>query len=331
MPGAVVVPLRAATTDPAPFDTETGNGIWPNPEGPRIADPALIDIIGLSSADIELLETTGSLQPVSRWDLANPADRGTPLFQYEGPDGVFELAATPATTAYRYEYGGWGLPLVTEAYARELGFDIVERGAIIRAPQGLTVDQRNQLAEIQTAVAGPQLDAFVEPDDPPRSSITSAPESGENWSVVFDEPRHRLVDESDVWIARLVVVAAALLLSLLVVAIGLSLAAAEGRDERNVLAVVGATPATMRRQSSARATVMALTGIGLGIPTGFLPAWVLYSVLNSNSQISTEPLRFPWLIVAGLLVVVPLLVAGVAWVGSGLGQRFRPVSPTRRD
>ena len=148
---------------------------------------------------------------------------------------------------------------------------------------------------------------------------------------MFDEPRYRVVDENDVWIARLVVVGLALVFSLLVVAIGLSLAAAEGREERNTLTVVGAPPASMRRQSAARATVMATSGILLGIPTGFLPTWVLYSVLNSTNQISDQPIRFPWLIVAALVVAVPVLVAGVAWVGSGGAGRFRPASPHRRD
>lgn len=331
VPGATITPMRTATIDPRPFNTETGDAAWPEPQGPHIADRELIDVIGLSASDIDLLEESGSLQPMSRWQLANPQEDGTWTPRYDGPNGSFDFVATPGTDPYGYEIGGWGRPLITEAYARELGFDIVERGALVQAPQALTEGQRNQLAELQAIVSGPQLDAFVESGDQPRSALIDASAGSDQWSLVFDEPRYRLVDDSDLWIARLVVVAAAVLFSLLVVAIGLSLAAAESRDERNVLAVVGATPASMRRQASARAAVMAASGIAVGIPTGFLPAWVLYSVLNPDGSGFSESLRFPWLIVVGLLAVVPALVAGVAWIGSGLGQRFRPASPTRRD
>ncbi|MEJ7800114.1 MAG: ABC transporter permease [Ilumatobacter sp.] len=336
---ATINPIRVATSDPAPFDTRTGEGVWSDERGLRIADPALLDILGLSDADIEVLTETGSLQPLGRYELANPGtsvapfatevgDFGAQLLQYQGPDGIIELSITPATSPYRYDYAGWNAALLTEAYARELGFEIVERGAIVRSPEALTVAQRDALSELQQSQYG-QVDAFVEPGDPPR--VTDQPVVDEEWSVIYDEPRWRAGNASDLWIARLVILGAVVLLSLLVVSIGLALAAAEGRDERNVLAVVGATPASMRRQASARASVLALSGIALGIPTGFLPAWVLYSVLNADSSISVEPLRFPWLVVGSLLVIVPLLVAGVAWTGSGIGQRLRPPTPTRRD
>lgn len=338
-PDATIVPIRIATTDPAPFNAQTGDGVWPDERSLGIADPALLDIFGLNDADIEVLNETGSLQPLGRYELANPVSYGSgfvtedgasgaQLLQYQGPDGVIELSITPATSPYRYDYAGWNAALLTEAYARELGFDIVERGAIVRSPEALTVAQRDALSELHQSQYG-QVDAFLEPGDPPR--VTDQPVVDEEWSVIYDEPRWRAGNASDLWIARLVILGAVVLLSLLVVSIGLALAAAEGRDERNVLAVVGATPASMRRQASARASVLALSGIALGIPTGFLPAWVLYSVLNADSSISVEPLRFPWLVVGSLLVIVPLLVAGVAWTGSGIGQRLRPPTPTRRD
>lgn len=334
VPGGTIDTIRVATVDPPPYDTSTGDGIWPEAQGPRIADPALVDVLGLSAADVDLLESTGSLRPLGIWEFSHPEqfgdgyDFGTML--YQGPDGPIELNPTPATSPYRYDYAGYGSVLVTEAYARELGFDVVERGAVVRSPDALTVGQRDRLAALQTDLIGQPFDAFIEPGDPPRSS-NGVTATDDGWSVTYDEPRYRAVDDHDVWIARLVILAAVLLLSLLVVSIGLSLAAAEGRDERNVLSVVGATPASMRRQASARGAVLALSGILLGIPTGFLPAWVLFSVLEVDSSISTEPLRFPWLVTAGLILLVPALVATVAWVASGVGQRFRPPTPSRRD
>ncbi len=331
VPGATFVPLHQATVDPEPYDTVTGDGVWPEPNGPRIADPALLEVLDLAPVDVRTLQQVGSLRPVSRWELTHPDEFGLISYQYSGPNGIISLEPPTASVAYRYEYAGRSSPLVTEAYARELGFDIVERGTLVRVPAALTIDQRDDLATLQQDLAGQTVDAFVEPGDPPRLAPGQGGTGEPEWSVSYDEPRYRLVDDTDLWVGRLVILGAVVLLTLLVVAIGLSLAAAEGRDERNVLTVVGATPASMRRQASARAAVLALSGIVLGIPTGFLPVWVVYRVLSTDRSFSTELLRFPWLVTAALIVVVPLLVAGVAWLGSGVAQRFRPPTAARQD
>ena len=195
----------------------------------------------------------------------------------------------------------------------------------------MTLAQRDELAALNADIAGVPYDPFIEPGDPP---ATAGPgtggAAGDWWNVMFDQPQFRR-PSNDIWIARSIVVAAAVLLSLLVVAIGLSLAAAEGRDDRDVLTVVGATPASLRRQAAARAAVLASTGIMLGVPTGFVPAWVLYRITSSDNGFTDVSIRFPWLVVVALVLAVPTVVAGVAWAGSGIAQRFRPASPTRRD
>jgi putative ABC transport system permease protein len=134
-----------------------------------------------------------------------------------------------------------------------------------------------------------------------------------------------------VWIARAVIVGGALMLSLLVVAIGLALSAVEGRDERDTFSVVGAKPSTMRRLTASRAAVISLVGIVLGVPLGFIPVWVVDSITTSPYETYDVPVTFPWLVVATLAVVIPLLAAGGAWAASGVAHRFRPASPTRRD
>ena len=68
-----------------------------------------------------------------------------------------------------------------------------------------------------------------------------------------------------------VAVGGVLVLTLLVVAIGLSLAATESRDERDVLVAIGARPRTMRSLAGTKAVVMTLTGIALAIPDGADP------------------------------------------------------------
>ncbi len=57
---------------------------------------------------------------------------------------------------------------------------------------------------------------------------------------------------------QLAVAVGSLILVLAVVAIGLSLAAAESRDERDVLLAVGASPMTLRRVAATKAWVLTL-------------------------------------------------------------------------
>ena len=335
IPDAEIVPLRYATSDPPSINTATYTGPWVDPTGPRIADEALLGVIGLTPADVNTLDSAGALQLTSRYGGWIADEQGGPgdnmsTAEFADESGVITVSAPIATTPSAYEFGGYGL-IITEQHALELGFQIVERGAIVRSGSPLTLAQRDELAALNADIAGVPYDPFIEPGDPP---ATAGPGTGgvagDWWNVMFDQPQFRR-PSNDIWIARSIVVAAAVLLSLLVVAIGLSLAAAEGRDDRDVLTVVGATPASLRRQAAARAAVLASTGIMLGVPTGFVPAWVLYRITSSDNGFTDVSIRFPWLVVVALVLAVPTVVAGVAWAGSGIAQRFRPASPTRHD
>jgi ABC-type antimicrobial peptide transport system permease subunit len=115
-----------------------------------------------------------------------------------------------------------------------------------------------------------------------------------------------------------VIVGAALLLVLAVVAVGLALAATESRDERDVLVAVGARPRTLRTMAGAKAVVMTLAGVAVAVPGGLVPAFAISRAAGTRFAI-------PWLVLGGLVFVVPL-VAGVTASGvSGLAQRLRPV------
>jgi ABC-type antimicrobial peptide transport system permease subunit len=113
---------------------------------------------------------------------------------------------------------------------------------------------------------------------------------------------------------------AALLFTLFVVAVSLALAAAETRDERDVLTVVGAAPSVMRRASGHKAALLAGLGALLAIPVGFLPV-----VVFTRADPSNLPLVFPWRIAAILVVVVPLVAALVTTAGSAIVLWRRPV------
>ena len=321
-PSAVVTPLRVATFDPAPVDWASPNidasgGYSPGVVvGPWIADPAVLDLIGLSRADLMTLRSEGALRlwPVS---AASGDEIANGMVRYTTESGVIDLSfhSTHANPD--------AIPtdvVITPEHAAELGFEIVEFGAVIRNDRDLTTAQRDALNTLHVLLNGqPQsIDSFVEPGDPVIARNTPS-ETTDYWSVRFEYP----IDVSRyIWIARAIITAAALLLSVMVVAIGLSLAAAEGRDERDVLAVVGARPSMLRRLAGTKAATLSLTGVALGVATGFIPVWVLYHTINEASAI---PPRFPWLVAVLLVLLVPGLAGLMAWAGSGIAQRLKPI------
>ena len=335
--GAVIESVRTATFDPAPFDPEMVDPYLRSGRGPLIADDAVIRSIGLHPDDLTTLRREGSLRPRTvGGEVYVAGEFGVELVSgdVDGPPVVYDAAGgeivVPAPIAAHpmaFEQWQYGTVLMTEQAARDLGFEVADWGALVRYESALTPTERDEVADIDVGLRGGVFDAFVEPGDP-IAVDERGPES--SWGISYDDPSWRDQRADDVWIARTIVVGAALLLSLLVVSIGLSLAAAEGRDERNTLAVVGAPPASMRRQAAARAAVLAGSGIALGVPTGFVPTWVLYRIANSGDRYG-DTLGVPWLVIASLVVGVPLLAGAVAFIASGVGQRLRPPTPTRHD
>ena len=267
--------------------------------------------------------------------FANEAEdpiSASPTTEYRAEGGVitvpFVLGTDPLDHPWTRQH------LVAEQAAADAGFTIVETGVIIRTGADLTTTQLDELAALQNELWGTSIDAFIEPGDPVQPVGTDQPDpsQGEYLDMWYEDPRWQSSPADDLWIARLVILGAALALSLLVVSIGLALAAAEGREERDTFTIVGARPSSMRRQAAARAVVLALVGIGLGIPLGFAPTWVVDRVANSGvGSSSAEAIHVPWLVVGALLVVIPSVAAGGAWTVSGLANRFRPATPTRRD
>ena len=110
------------------------------------------------------------------------------------------------------------------------------------------------------------------------------------------------------------------MLVLFVVAVNLALSATETRDERDVLTIVGAAPATMREANGYKAVLLTVMGAVLAIPVGFLPVAVFNLTDNRN-----EPLVFPWLVVALLVVALPIVAGIVTTAASGIALRLRPV------
>jgi len=194
--------------------------------------------------------------------------------------------------------------LMTSSRAEDLGLVPSASLTILRAPGSLSDADRGALQDI----SGDYRDLALEGHDPGDQAVSL------DFNVLYptETLNPRLVEA--------LLTAAALVLSLFVVAVSLALAAAETRDERDVLVVIGAPPATMRHTSGRKALLLTLLGASLAVPVGFLPV----SVFTAASE-NDLPLIFPWRIVLLLVAAVPIVAALATTAFTGLAQRLRPV------
>ncbi|MDQ3758007.1 MAG: hypothetical protein M3394_09195, partial [Actinomycetota bacterium] len=242
-----------------------------------------------------------SMQPFG-FDIVPPgAEPGPPVAApVTAPTTRHEIAMVDGSD---YRLGMLPRLLVSPAWAARLGFQPRAPFTVVRTPKPLTATQRTLVRETV--------------DDYRLDTTSIVPNAAQTF--VFSE-MFQPTGGLDPLLLEAILTGAALLFSLFVVAVSLALAAAETRDERDVLTVVGASPHTMRATSGRKAAILTALGSALAVPVGFLP--VVMFVLASNP---TPPLVFPWRTVLVLLVVVPA-VAGVATtVSSAVALRIRPV------
>jgi putative ABC transport system permease protein len=304
LPTASVFPRRVAAWDPPP-----GGAME---LGIVIADPAMIDLYELNAAERDALRSVGALLLTPWGDNDGLIDDGLTIHTRDGQvfvpvavrDHLLQGRENPNEDTGMGVVYGFDTLMMTEDAARGLGFDIIERGAIVRNDDDLTAEQRDALEQTFTGDA-PLAEWYRDLD-----GIGAA-----SWWPLLDYGESTAPATS---VVQGVAIGAVLVLTLLVVAIGLALAATDGRDERDVLVAVGARPRTMRSLAGTKAVVMTLTGIALAIPAGLLPTRAITSALD-------DPLRVPWLAIAGLILAVPLVAGTAAWMASSVAQRVRPV------
>jgi len=325
-PRRVAVPAGAPTpadladpAGPAPAPAPAGDGALPPMDGPAsrllMADDAVRDLFGLSAGDRQRLDRVGVM--VAGSGLAFDG-AGRPLDERHWPQGpvpvdlplgagVTQVEAVFPQDDLRSLFGGADA-LVTEEAARRLGLEVVEAGTYVVAPAPLTDRQVEELDELRSLGQDSTfLPAAGGPAAPGGAALGG--ELTWQWQGGTDVPPLAL---------QAAVVGGALLLTLLVVAMGLSLSATESRDERDVLVAVGARPRTLRRLAGAKAVVLAGTGAVLAVPAGLAPALVVLSRPD-------RPEAVPWVALALLVGAVPLVAGFMAWSASALATRLRPV------
>lgn len=311
LPEAVWIPVRSV----GPLRGGAGGQIL-------IADPAIVDRIIIPDEQRDRLDETGAVaitpftsdrMTTLTADGGVEVDVGPPLTQQARNDGLVDTG-----------FGLWTDVLMTEERAVEEGLPIVTGGYLVDNPTDLTDEQFEVIDGLRDEQQGFDRSAFVTPGEPTTIDIgedgIQRTREGE-WSV--ERPY-----VGGPFPAALVLGGAlgvTLLFVLAVVAIGLSLAASEGRDERSVLFATGAAPRTLRRLAAAKGWMLTTAAALIAVPTGYL---VLTVVLRVNA----EPSPFPWIGAGVLLIAVPLVTAASTMIVSTLGQRFRPApSVVARD
>jgi putative ABC transport system permease protein len=106
---------------------------------------------------------------------------------------------------------------------------------------------------------------------------------------------------------RLLITGAATVVALIIVAVAVSLVAAESRREHAMVVAVGADPRIRRRIIAANAFfVTALAGV-LAAPAGFLPVAILEVARTQN-----QPIVVPWSVIAIVTLGAPLVAGLIA-------------------
>jgi len=100
----------------------------------------------------------------------------------------------------------------------------------------------------------------------------------------------------------------ATVVTLLGVAISVSLSAAEGRADLATLAAVGAPPRRRRNLAAAQAWVLGQLGCLLGVGVGALYGYTAHAAFGSPH------LAIPWQEIGGIVILVPLFAGLLAWL-----------------
>jgi hypothetical protein len=264
-----------------------GAGALTNPSI-TLADPATIDLYELSGSERRDLQRDG-------W-LVFGVGHGKIDFTLgtRGPDNQTVTMAKPIETAHAdvlpaLDHAANDTQLlITPARVAQLHLRSAVGSIVLRSPGALTSTQRAAIIDLPGGTG--TIDVYRPPG-------RASPFLGD-WSLV----------------------GIALALVLFVVAVNLGLSAAEARDERDVLAVVGAKPGAMARTSGYKAVILTVMGAAMAIPIGFLPV-----VLFVHASPGVIPLEFPWRVVTLLLFGVPLVGGVIVTASSAAALRLRPV------
>lgn len=263
--------------------------------GAFVADAAVLDLLRAPAALRAALVDPGVVVLTGRGEGR--------AVEVSPPDGS-SLAARLVSS--RYSLGYDSTILISPTRAAELGLPVTSVAAAFQTDHALTAAERETVGDVTFDLTE---------GDP------GAPQTAGFLQVQWYSPP----GGPSLFAVELMLTGLALVFTLFVVGVSLALAAAESRDERDVLSIAGAPPATVARSAGARAWLLAAIGGAMAIPVGFLPVMVFTKAGNGREWPGDLPLVFPGRTALTLLLLVPLCAALVAWAASATAQRFRPV------
>ncbi len=285
-----------------------------------VVDDDFVDAMGLSSTDRANLERVGAMSLFSWGEVIDGPSQIGPArvstIALLSADRTVDIEVVELQGGMRSRNGATSV-IMTEQGARAAGLDVI--------PVGIRFESQNDLSESQRRdLDGIRFDGAQYPDAWILPGEAASFDSNQSGRIGFWITYQWVWGQTSSTLVQAGIVGATLLLVLVVVAIGLSLAAAESRDERNTLIAVGASPATLRRRSATTATLLAATGGIVAVPTGLIPLWVVLRTQDASQNGSVDDFSVPWLSILALVVVIPLIVGAIALVGSAVAQRVRP-------
>jgi putative ABC transport system permease protein len=267
--------------------TAGAQGDWPDLRVPVVADGEVLDAFDIGDEVRSQLDEDGIVS----------LDSASELGEVTLPDGTRRQLTTVRSDR---TLGGMWSVLVSPAYLDELGLDPTDSARVLVADEPLTAEQVEEIDLVRSEWWTDQA--------------ATMPTSYLDVSVRWHEPGPTPVQ------VELLMAGLALLFAVLVVGASLALAAAESRDERDVLTVAGAPPGTLARAAGARAWLLAGVGAAMALPVGMLPVAVFALADDGLMQFVV-----PWRAIGLLAFALPALVAVVALASSATAQRLRPV------
>ncbi|GAA1562309.1 hypothetical protein GCM10009789_14370 [Kribbella sancticallisti] len=181
-------------------------------------------------------------------------------------------------------------------------------GAVVPSPPTIGLLPMSSLASPETAkklgdlrVLQVQYDLSREPTDDEYGAVAKVLGHDGEFTVEkgYQSPAR-------LWMLGLL--GAATVVTLLGVAISVSLSAAEGRADLATLAAVGAPPRRRRNLAAAQAWVLGQLGCLLGVGVGALYGYTAHAAFGSPHFV------IPWQEIGGIVVVVPLFAGLLAWL-----------------
>jgi len=285
------------------------------PDGFLIATPEVLDAFAVDITTRQLLAEHGAVRPGGEGRFpSGPTSYGPVPSRTTppggAPDAQTETLARDAVNARASRYTFLNqATLVSVERAAQAQLRTTEPAVALISSKPLTKAQRSALEDFQFSRQTELLRLAAAPA-PPRTPNQSY------LDVNFHHPPS---------VSPLVVYAIldglALIFTGFVIVVGLALAAAETREEVEVLTAVGASPSTLRRLAAAKAALLAGAGVALAVPTGLIPVWV---VLNASS--GSNRFVIPWASLGLLVLVLPAVLALLTLAGSTVLSRLRPMT-----